>query len=437
MTAAHALASHAAIRRNDQPLRRNVLERMADQVGDFVRPLDLQGMMVDDADDDFLFLDDLADCLEIARPRRACLESDGVGVDAVERFQSRLIALHFLEDALLARIAPAGVAPDLGFVLQALDRGVEDLDQIVDVELAEGLAAHRHHVNLRLLHLNERASNIGQFVKFGVERSAERHGPLDRVLVIVVGDRGGEQLRQDGAEFDRTLGHALRHFPHRGVLQIAAADRPDDLRKHPRFEEVVQDMAARIGDGADIVDRGLRFLAEPCHMRDRIALPAHAADFFVVMRIAVGADVQPGDFLRAQERRHGVLVLLAVARIDHRLEKTLRAERRIVPGRARQRSDDRCRQHHIGCGLEHSHSPQAAAFFCCAVLPYPRLAGKLPCRSITMANDCQFLPRRLGCRQDPGHCGHLGRYLCLEIEIQWAGGLWPPRSFVPARWPAS
>ena len=40
------------------------------------------------------------------------------------------------------------------------------------------------------------------------------------------------------------------------------------------------------------------------------------------MRVAVGADVEPGDFLRAQMRRDRVLVLLAPARVDHRLEKT-------------------------------------------------------------------------------------------------------------------
>ena len=61
VAAAHALAAHAAVGRDDQPFRRNVLQRLADQRRDLVRPLDLQRVMVDHADDDLLVLD---------RPRR-------------------------------------------------------------------------------------------------------------------------------------------------------------------------------------------------------------------------------------------------------------------------------------------------------------------------------------------------------------------------------
>ena len=184
----------------------------------------------------------------------------------VERLERRLIALHVLEDALLRRVAPAGVAPDLGLGAQALHGVVEDLHQIVDVELAERLAAHRHHVDLRLLHLDHRAAGVGELVELLVERVAERPGALDRVLVVVVLDRGGEQLGQDGAELDRPLGHALRRLPHRGVLQVAAPDRADDAREHARLEEVVQDVPARIGDRADLVDRRARLArrSPPC-----------------------------------------------------------------------------------------------------------------------------------------------------------------------------
>ena len=105
------------------------------------------------------------------------------------------------------------------------------------------------------------------------------------------------------------------------VLQPAAADRADDVRKHARFEEVVQDVPARIGDRADLVGRRLGDLGKAVHVGERIALPAHAADFLVVMRVAVGDDVEAGGFLRAQEARHRVLVLLAVARVHHRFEE--------------------------------------------------------------------------------------------------------------------
>ena len=319
--------------------------------------------MVDDADDDLLVLDHLADRFQIARTRRAGFESDGVAVQSVERGQRRLIALHVLEDALLARIAPTGVAPDLCLGAQALHRVVKDADEIVDVEPAEGLAAHRHHVNLRLFHLDHRTAGVGELVKLLVERFAERHRALDRVFVISVDHGSREQLGQDGAPLDRALGHALRRLPHRGVLQIAAADFVDHLREDAGFQEVVQDVAARIGDGADIVDGRLGSLREAGHVGERIALPAHAAYFLVVMGVAVGTDVEAGDFLRAQEGRHRVLVLLAVARVHHRLEEALGAERSGVPGRARQRADNRCRQHDIGRSLEHFLPLQFAGSF--------------------------------------------------------------------------
>ena len=109
-----------------------------------------------------------------------------------------------------------------------------------------------------------------------------------------------------------------------GVLQPAAPDRADDPRENARFEKVVQDMAARIGDRLDLVDLRLGDLGKAVHVGERIALPAHAADFLVVVRIAVGDDVEAGDLLRAQEARHRVLVLLAVARVHHGFEEALR-----------------------------------------------------------------------------------------------------------------
>src|SRR5262249_17956761 len=84
------------------------------------------------------------------------------------------------------------------------------------------------------------------------------------------------------------------------------------------------------------------------HVGERIALPAHAADLLVVMGVAVGADVETGGFLRAQMRRDRVLVLLAVARVEHGFEEALGAEGGVVPGRAGQRADDRGRQHDAG-----------------------------------------------------------------------------------------
>jgi hypothetical protein len=118
MAAAHAFASHPAIGGNHDPLGRGVLQRLANDVGYLVRPLDLQRVVVDDADHNLLVSHDPADRFEIAGARGADFEGQRVGIDLVQRLQSRLVALHVAEDALLRRVAPAGVAPHLGLAAQ-------------------------------------------------------------------------------------------------------------------------------------------------------------------------------------------------------------------------------------------------------------------------------------------------------------------------------
>jgi len=232
------------------------------------------------------------------------------------------------------------VTPHFGLGAQALDGVVEDADEILHVELAERLAANRHHVNLRLFHLDHRAAGIGEIVELLVEGLAQRHGALNRVLVVAVDRGGGEKLRQDGAELHRLCGQTLRHLPHGSVLQVAWPHGSHDLGKDAGFEIVMQDVSARKSHRADIVNCRLRNRVEPRHVRQRIALPAHAADFFVIVRIAVGTDIEPRGLLRAQMHRDRILVLLAVAGMEHGFEKALGAENSGVPRRPRQRADD-------------------------------------------------------------------------------------------------
>src|ERR1700731_3075646 len=79
-------------------------------------------------------------------------------------------------------------------------------------------------------------------------------------------------------------GHpALGGLPHGGVLEPPSPYGADNLRKHPRFEEIVEDMAARIGDRADLVGGRLRHFREPIHVGDRVALPAHPRNLLVIM----------------------------------------------------------------------------------------------------------------------------------------------------------
>src|SRR4026207_2521090 len=105
-----------------------MLQRAAEVLGDFVRPLALQRVMVYHADADLLFGDDLAEGLEIHAARARRFEGDDVGIDLVQHLERVRVALYVLEPALPRRVAPARVAPDFGFGPQPLHRPVEDLD---------------------------------------------------------------------------------------------------------------------------------------------------------------------------------------------------------------------------------------------------------------------------------------------------------------------
>ena len=62
---AHTFPTHAAVRAQNQALGGDVLQRLTDFLCDLLRPLDLQGVMVDHANGNFLLGDDFADGFDI------------------------------------------------------------------------------------------------------------------------------------------------------------------------------------------------------------------------------------------------------------------------------------------------------------------------------------------------------------------------------------
>ena len=99
---------------------------------------------------------------------------------------------------------------------------------------------------------------------------------------------------------------------------------PTIARHHARFEIVVQDVAAagnQIRPCPGSRRRARVVAVESAHVARRIAGPALAADVVVEAAVAVGEDVEAGDLLLAQVDRERVDVLLAVARIDHRVQE--------------------------------------------------------------------------------------------------------------------
>ena len=187
------------------------------------------------------------------------------------------------------------------FARRPLHRAVEHFEAERRIDHVIDDVAHREQMDLRLLELDHRAAGIGEFVQLLVQRVGDGEDAVLDALVVAVGDREGDQLRPDGAELDRLLGHALRGLPHRGVLQVAAPDRADDARHHARLQVVVQDVAGREGQAALAGERRARIVVvEAAHVARRIVGPALAADVLVEMRVAVGDDVEAGELLLVQ-----------------------------------------------------------------------------------------------------------------------------------------
>ena len=234
------------------------------------------------------------------------------------------------------------MTPHLGFLAQALYGVVEHADEILHVELAEGGAAHWGHVNLGLFELDHRAPRVCELGEFLVESVAQRHHPLDLVGVVGVLDRGRQNFRHDGAEFDRSSGQSLGGLPHGGVLQIAATHGADDLGDHIGFEIVVQHMAHGEANAAEFVGRGTwHAFFEPVHVEGRVARPAAPADLIVVMGVAVGQDVEPGGLLVFYVDPDRIGVLLAEPCIDHGLQERALAQSFGEPIGPRQGADKR------------------------------------------------------------------------------------------------
>ena len=217
------------------------------------------------------------------------------------------------------------MAPHFGLGAQAFHRAVEHVDAEVRVDHVVDDLARRQHVDLRLLELDHRTAGVGELCSSSFSASLIARMRSLIALVVFVLHREGDQLRPDGAELDRLLGHALRHLPHGGVLQVAARDRADDAGHHPRFQIVVQDVAGRKRHAAFAGRRRLRVLVEAAHVARRIIGPALAADVRVEMRVAVGDDVEAGQLLLVQIDRDRVDILLAELVVHHGVEEAARA----------------------------------------------------------------------------------------------------------------
>src|SRR5262249_41192318 len=174
-------------------------------------------------------------------------------------------------------------------------------------------------------------------------RVAQVLDQLLRLRVVIVADRGTDQLGRRGAEFDGSRRELLCRAPKRGVLQRTALDLADAARHHATLHDLEDDVALR-GAAVTLARAIVVSAGEPFESARRILEPAHAADVVVEARVAVGDDVEARALLVADVRSDRVRVLLAVTRVRERVTKRACAEVRGVPLGARQRAGDRGRQ---------------------------------------------------------------------------------------------
>ena len=120
-------------------------------------------------------------------------------------------------------------------------------------------------------------------------------------------------------------------------MQLAAPDGPDEVGHYARLQHVVQDMSRLVRDAGEAALHFIRARAgEAVHVQRRIGEPVVSGDVGVEAAIAVGDDVESGDFLVAHVHRDGIEVLLAIAAIDHRFAEIARAEVLCIPAGPRQ-----------------------------------------------------------------------------------------------------
>ena len=108
----------------------------------------------------------------------------------------------------------------------------------------------------------------------------------------------------------------------------------------------------------------------------RIVGPALAADVVIEAAVAVGDDIEAGDFLLVQIDGDRVDVLLAELVVHHRVEKAAHAEILRVPARPRQRAGDGGRQHDVFGGAKHVGISPGDCLSLAASLCPPRAAWK-------------------------------------------------------------
>ena len=153
--AGQSLAAKAAIGADHQLLLGDVFQRLPYQRRNVLRRLNHRVAVVDNADADLLVGPDVLEQMQILSVRTRAFESQYITVELQQVRQSAFVTRHFPMDALLIRITPASMHPDLGIHVDelAIERLGEELE--IGIRAIWLLGAHMMR---RFLHLDERAA---------------------------------------------------------------------------------------------------------------------------------------------------------------------------------------------------------------------------------------------------------------------------------------
>src|SRR5919201_4322806 len=207
---------HAAVRRGDEPLRRNYGEGLPDSARDEVCRLDLARAEDEYAEDDCLVLE-VGQHLRVEVRLRG-LERDVRRGAVVQLTQERVARRLVLDDG---RVAEAGVED--GLALDAGERAVDRLDSVLPRPL-------RARLEVRLVDLhNVRAGRL-EIAEFLVDGFGVREREAPPVAVVVVLRLLRHRERAGNRDLDPAIGDRAEE------LDVAALDRPrpSDLADDPR-----------------------------------------------------------------------------------------------------------------------------------------------------------------------------------------------------------
>ena len=268
--------------------------------------------------------------------------------------QGALVARRLPVHALLVRIAPARVHPDLGVDPDEL--AIECLGQ----ELEIGIRAVRPRgasVVRRLLDLDEGAAGGGQLTELGVHDVAEIVDQGLLVTVVLVPQHAGEGGRADGAELDGLVGETLGHLPERGVLERSSGEPALDHAGLIGLLDFPEDLAGAKAVPLHPASRRVAVALDATQTLDGIEEPRLAPHGEIEPGVAVGHDVKARGLLGIDHGGDRIEILLAKDRIaEGGLERSA-AQALVEPEGARIRARDGGGQHEVLRHSQHRHLP--------------------------------------------------------------------------------